>query len=62
MERQKEKAVLEAILFTMGESVEVERLASVIEEDKKTTRQLLLELKEEYEGKECGITRKCMNT
>ena len=56
MERQKEKAVLEAILFTMGESVEVERLASVIEEDKKTSRQLLLELKEEYEGKECGIT------
>ena len=56
MERQKEKAVLEAILFTMGESVEVERLASVIEEDKKTTRQLLWELKEEYEGKECGIT------
>ena len=56
MERQKEKAVLEAILFTMGESVEVERLASVIEEDKKTTRQLLLELREEYEGKECGIT------
>ncbi len=56
VERQKEKAVLEAILFTMGESVEVERLASVIEEDKKTTRQLLLELKEEYEGKECGIT------
>ncbi len=56
MERQKEKAVLEAILFTMGESVEVERLASVIEEDKKTTRQLLLELKEEYEAKEGGIT------
>ena len=50
VERQKEKAVLEAILFTMGESVEVERLASVIEEDKKTTRELLLELKE------CGIT------
>ena len=41
MERQKAKAVLEAILFTMGESVEVERLASVIEEDKKTTRELL---------------------
>lgn len=56
VERQKEKAVLEAILFTMGESVEVERLASVIEEDKKTTRQLLLELKEEYEAKEGGIT------
>lgn len=56
MERQKEKAILEAVLFTMGESVEVERLAAVIEEDKKTTRQLLMEMKEEYEGKECGVT------
>ena len=56
MERQKAKAVLEAILFTMGESVEVERLASVIEEDKKTTRELLKEMKEEYDVKECGMT------
>lgn len=56
MERQKEKAILEAVLFTMGESVEVERLASVIEEDKKTTRELLMEMKEEYERKACGIT------
>ena len=56
MDRQKEKAVLEAILFTMGESVEVERLAAVIEEDKTTTRQILMEMKEEYEGKECGVT------
>lgn len=56
MDKQKKKAILEAILFTMGESVEVERLASVIEEDKKVTRELLLELKEEYEQKECGIT------
>ncbi len=38
MDRQKEKAVLEAILFTMGESVETDRLAAVIEEDKATTR------------------------
>lgn len=56
MERQKEKAILEAILFTLGESVEVERLAAVIEEDKNTTRELLMEMKEEYEGKECGVT------
>ena len=41
MDRQKEKAVLEAILFTMGESVETDRLAAVIEEDKATTRQIL---------------------
>ncbi len=47
MERQKAKAVLESILFTMGESVEVDRLSCVIEEDKKATRQILLEMKEE---------------
>ena len=47
MERDKAKAVLESILFTMGESVEVERLATVIEEDKKTTKELLLEMKED---------------
>ncbi len=56
MDRQKKKAVLEAVLFTMGESVEVERLAAVIEEDKAAARELLLELQEEYEGRECGIT------
>ena len=33
MDREREKAVLEAILFTMGESVETDRLASVIERD-----------------------------
>lgn len=56
MERQKEKAVLESILFTMGESVEVERLASVLEQDTKYTRELLLEMKAEYEEREGGIT------
>lgn len=56
MERQRAKAVLESILFTMGESVEVDRLAEVIEEDKKVTRELLLEMKDEYDSKECGIT------
>lgn len=56
MERGKAKAVLESILFTMGESVEVERLAAVIEEDKKITRELLLEMKEDYDNRECGIT------
>jgi segregation and condensation protein B len=56
VENKKAKAILESILFTMGESVEVERLAEVIEEDKKTTRELLLELKQEYDTMERGIT------
>ena len=56
MERQKAKAVLEAILFTMGESVEVERLATVIEEDKKVTAEILAEMKEEYDNADGGLT------
>lgn len=56
MDRQREKAILEAVLFTMGESVEVERLGAVIEEDKKTTRELLKEMKAEYEERDCGVT------
>ena len=31
MERKKAKAVLEAVLFTMGDSVDIDRLAEVIE-------------------------------
>ena len=33
MNKQKAEAVIEAILFTMGDSVEVEKLAEVIEKD-----------------------------
>ena len=44
VKKKEKKAVLEAILFTMGEAVEVERLAEVIEEDNDKTRELLLEM------------------
>ncbi len=56
MERKEARAVLEAILFTMGESVEVDRLAAVIEEDSKATRDILLEMKTEYDRENRGIT------
>lgn len=55
MERQKAKSVLEAILFTMGDSVEVERLADVIEEDMQTTKEILEEMSEEYRKEDRGI-------
>lgn len=55
MERKKAKAVLEAVLFTMGESVEIDRLAAVIEEDKKTTKEILDEMAEDYLKEERGI-------
>lgn len=56
MERQKAEAVMEAILFTMGEAVEVARLAQVIEEDVKATKEILMGMKERYEQEERGIT------
>lgn len=56
MEKNKAKAVLEAILFTMGDSVEIDRLAAVIEEDKETTKNLLDEMAEEYRREERGIS------
>ena len=55
MERTKAKAVLEAILFTMGDSVGIDSLASVIEEDKKTTREILEEMMQNYSAEDKGI-------
>lgn len=55
MTNKEKKAVLEAVLFTMGEAIEVDRLASVIEEDAEKTKKLLIELKNEYEESKRGI-------
>ena len=49
------KAVIEAILFTLGDSVEISRLCQALETDKKTIRALVEELKSEYEARESGI-------
>ncbi len=56
MEREKAKAVMEAVLFAMGESVEISRLADVIEEDLRTTKKILAEMAEEYESSLRGIS------
>lgn len=56
MNRQKAAAIIEAILFTMGDSVEVARLAEVIEEDVKKTKAILTAMKAEYEKDGRGIT------
>lgn len=59
MERIRAKAAIEAILFAMGESVEISRLADAIGEDVKTTGELLEEMAQEYgqENRGIGITR-----
>ena len=55
VEREKAKAVLEAILFTLGDSVEINRLADVVELNKTETKELLKELECSYQEKEKGI-------
>lgn len=56
MERIHAKAAIEAILFAMGESVEISRLADVIEEDAQSTRDILEEMAREYEQEGRGIS------
>ncbi len=51
----KRKAIIEAVLFTMGESVEISRLAEVIDSDVKTTKELLLEMQADYKERAGGI-------
>jgi segregation and condensation protein B len=55
MEEKNYKAIIEGILFTMGESVELEKIANVIELDKKKTRILIEEMMEEYQSSERGV-------
>jgi len=56
MEREKAEAVIEAVLFTMGESVEISRLADLIEEDTKAAKAILDEMAIRYGQEGRGIT------
>ena len=50
------KAIIEAILFTMGESVELEKIADAIELDKKKTKELIQEMKNELDQLDRGVS------
>lgn len=56
MDKTKAQAVIEAVLFTMGESVEISKLADVIEEDVKTTKSILEDMDKNYAKKGRGIS------
>ena len=55
MNKKKAMATLEAILFAMGDSVDIMRLASVIEEDVPTTRGYLEEMTDKLNKGSGGI-------
>ena len=51
-DKKKIKGIIEAILFTMGRDVPLEQLTAVLEMDRESLRELLLEMKEEYNKEE----------
>ena len=55
MEKQRQKAAIEAILFTMGDSVEISHLATALELSQGEIQKLLNEMKECYEKEDRGI-------
>ena len=56
MTNKEYKAVIEAILFTMGESVELEKIADTIELDKNKTKKLIEEMMKEWKEQARVVT------
>ena len=55
MEIKRTEAAIEAILFAMGESVELSRIAAAVGQDKDTTRRLLHHIMDRYQEEDRGI-------
>ena len=52
---KKLEAVIEAILFTMGEAVEVDRIAAAVEHDEDTVRRIIRNMMDRYDEEDRGI-------
>ena len=55
MEEKNYKAIIEAVLFTMGESVELGKIADVIGLDKNKTREIIEEMMQELSDSGRGV-------
>lgn len=55
MEIKRLESIVEAILFTMGDSVPLEKIASAIEHDAETTRKLIHNMMDRYEQEDRGV-------
>ena len=55
MEINRLEGIIEAILFTMGNSVELSRIAAAIEHDEATTRKIIYNMMDKYEAQDRGI-------
>ena len=55
MEQKKLQAAIEAILFAMGGSVELKKLAQAIGHDEETTKKIIRQMMDRYEKEDRGI-------
>ena len=55
MDKEQIKSVIESILFTMGEAVELDRIAKALEMDSREVKTLLDELIAEHDDRRSGI-------
>lgn len=55
MEIEKLQGMIEAILFTMGDSVELSKIANAIQHDEDTTRRLIRNMMDQYDSDTRGI-------
>lgn len=55
LELSKIEGIIEAILFTMGESVELKKIAAAIEHDESTTRKIIHRMQDKYEVDNRGV-------
>ena len=56
MEKEKQEAIIEAVLFTMGESVDLKRLAELVEDTPVNTKNLIYEMKVKMDKENRGIS------
>lgn len=55
MEIEKLQGIIEGILFTMGDSVELSKIAAAIEHDEETTRKIIHLMMDKYEALDRGV-------
>lgn len=55
MEIEKLQGAIEAILFTLGDSVELEKIAAAIGHDEETTRKIIHNMMDQYDAENRGI-------
>jgi len=56
MERERQEAVIEAVLFTMGESVSIHKLAELIEDTPTEVRKIITKMQEDLKAANRGVS------